>query len=152
MYKSKVVVTLDQLHPSLTFSTCVLHSTPLHQLSIIRLGHWCQKSDKHASLLSFRIEIYSICPVWRQDLKFIALLTNFISFTFLTLFHVISQSVPYQWPVPGKSYWGGRLSTVDLLVLTSLDQLIFIYKISFSFFIKQATLMRRSTVLILPPS
>ncbi len=26
----------------------------------------------------------------------------------------------------GKSYWGERLSTVDLLVLTSLDQLVFV--------------------------
>ena len=51
----------------------------------------------------------------------------------------------------GKSYWGGRLSTVDLLVLTSLCQLVFILKILFSFFTKQATLMRSSTVLSLPP-
>ena len=29
---------------------------------------------------------------------------------------------------PGKSYWRGRLSTVDLLVLTRLDQLVFILK------------------------
>ncbi len=36
----------------------------------------------------------------------------------------------------------GRFSTVDLLVLTSLDQL--------HTFIKQATLMRRSTILSLP--
>jgi hypothetical protein len=53
---------------------------------------------------------------------------------------------------PVKSYWGGRLSTFDLLVLTSLDQLIFKLKILFFlFFTKQATLMRRSTVLSLPP-
>ncbi len=52
----------------------------------------------------------------------------------------------------GKSYWGGRLSTVDLLVLTSLNQLIFISKKLFSFITKQATLMRRSTALnLLPP-
>jgi hypothetical protein len=44
----------------------------------------------------------------------------------------------------------GRLSTVDLLVLTSLDQLIFKLKILFAFVTKQATLMRRSTVLSLP--
>jgi hypothetical protein len=44
----------------------------------------------------------------------------------------------------------GRLSTVDLLVLTSLDKLVFELKI-FSFFTKQATLMRRSTVPGLPP-
>jgi hypothetical protein len=51
----------------------------------------------------------------------------------------------------GKTYCGGRLSTVDLLVLTSLDLLVFILKILFSFFTKQATLMTRSTVLSLPP-
>jgi len=51
----------------------------------------------------------------------------------------------------GKSYWGGRLSTVDLLVLSSLDQLSFILKILFSSFTKQATLMRRSKVLSLSP-
>ncbi len=32
-------------------------------------------------------------------------------------------------PHPGKSYGRGRLSTVDLLVLTSLEQLLFILKI-----------------------
>jgi hypothetical protein len=44
----------------------------------------------------------------------------------------------------------GKLSTVDLLVLTCLDQLIVIMKILFPFFTKRATLMRRSTVLSLP--
>ena len=39
----------------------------------------------------------------------------------------------------------GRLSTFDLLVLTSLYQLVFILKILFSFFTKQSTLMRKST-------
>ncbi len=55
------------------------------------------------------------------------------------------------WPTPyaEKSYWRGRLSTLDLLVLTSLDQIVYILEILFSFFIKQATLMRRSTVLSL---
>jgi hypothetical protein len=57
----------------------------------------------------------------------------------------------------GKSYcWKGlpvtNISTVDLLVLTSLDRPLFILKILFTFFIKQPTLMRRSTVLSLPPS
>ncbi len=46
----------------------------------------------------------------------------------------------------GKSYWGGRVSSVDLLELSSLDELIFILKIIFSFVTKHATLMRRSTV------
>jgi hypothetical protein len=51
---------------------------------------------------------------------------------------------------PGKSYWRGRLSTVDLLVLTSLYWLIFFLKILFIGVSKQATLIRRSTVLSLP--
>ncbi len=46
---------------------------------------------------------------------------------------------------------GGRLSTIDLLVLTNLDKLVFILTILFSFFTKQVTLMRRSTVLSLFP-
>jgi hypothetical protein len=49
-----------------------------------------------------------------------------------------------------ESLLKGRLSAVELLVLTSLDQLLFILKILFTFFTKQATLMRRSTVLSLP--
>ncbi len=43
----------------------------------------------------------------------------------------------------------GRINTVDLLVLTSLDQLLFLLKLYFSIF-KQPILMRRSTVLSLP--
>jgi hypothetical protein len=43
-----------------------------------------------------------------------------------------------------------RHSTVDLPVLTSLDQFIFILITLFIFFTKQTTLMRRSTVLSLP--
>ena len=50
----------------------------------------------------------------------------------------------------GKSYWRGRLSTVYLLVLTSIDHLLFLFKILFNFVTKRATLMRRSTVLSLP--
>jgi hypothetical protein len=45
---------------------------------------------------------------------------------------------------------GGRLSTVDRLVLTSLEQLIFILEILFTCFIKQAILIRWSTVMSLP--
>jgi len=42
---------------------------------------------------------------------------------------------------------GGRLSTVELLVLTSLVQVIFMLKILFIFFTNQATLVRRSSQL-----
>ncbi len=52
--------------------------------------------------------------------------------------------------IPEKSHWRERLYTVGLLVLTSLVQLLFILEILFTFFPKQATSMRRSTVLILP--
>jgi hypothetical protein len=43
-----------------------------------------------------------------------------------------------------------RLSTVDLLVLTSLDQLLFILQILFTLVTQQTILMRRSTVQSLP--
>ncbi len=68
-------------------------------------------------------------------------------YCFYFLLNMVAQ---WQNTRPGKSYWGGRLSTDDLLVLTSLDQLVFILKILFSFFTKQATCMRRSTALSLP--
>ncbi len=48
---------------------------------------------------------------------------------------------------PWNLYWRGRLSKVDLLVLTSSDQHIFICVTLFTFFTIQVTLMRRSTVL-----
>ncbi len=51
----------------------------------------------------------------------------------------------------GKSYLLVRLSTVDLLVLTRLDQIVFKSKIVFSFFTKQATLIRRTTCAELSP-
>jgi hypothetical protein len=47
-------------------------------------------------------------------------------------------------------YWRGRFTTIDLLVLTSLDLLLFIMETLFTCLQKQATLMRRSIVLRLP--
>jgi len=44
----------------------------------------------------------------------------------------------------------GRLSRINLLVLTGLDQQLLILQTLFSFLTKQATSMRRSTVLSLP--
>jgi hypothetical protein len=52
--------------------------------------------------------------------------------------------------MPGNPYLRERLSTLDLLVVTSLDNLLLILKTFFYFFTKQATLLRRSTVLRLP--
>ncbi len=51
-----------------------------------------------------------------------------------------TESSTQVWAEPGKSYWGGRLSTVGLLVLTSWDQLIFTLKILFSFLYKTSYL------------
>jgi hypothetical protein len=51
---------------------------------------------------------------------------------------------------PRNPYRRGQLSTVDLLVLTSLDQLLLILKTLLTFFTKQASLRRRSTLLSLP--
>jgi hypothetical protein len=45
---------------------------------------------------------------------------------------------------------GGRLSTVDLLVLPSLEQLLFILKILFTSGTNEVALMKRSTVLSTP--
>jgi hypothetical protein len=53
----------------------------------------------------------------------------------------------WSWVWPGTSYWWDRFSTVDLLVVTSLDQLHFILKSLFIIFTKQATLVTKSTVL-----
>jgi hypothetical protein len=47
---------------------------------------------------------------------------------------------------PGKSYWGGWLSTIDLLVLTSLDLLLFKLKMSFTFVTKQPNLLLVSVI------
>ncbi len=55
-----------------------------------------------------------------------------------------------KWGQAGKSYRGGRISTVDLLVLSSLDQLIFYIENIIFIVTKQVVLMRRSTVLSLP--
>ncbi len=50
---------------------------------------------------------------------------------------------------PGNTSLRGRSSTVHLLVLTGLDQLLLILKKLFTFVTKQVTLMRSSTVLSL---
>jgi hypothetical protein len=44
----------------------------------------------------------------------------------------------------------GKLGTVDLLALPSLDEVVLILKMLFTSFMRQAILMRRSTVLSRP--
>ncbi len=53
-------------------------------------------------------------------------------------------------PKARKPYCRGRVTTVDPLVLTSLNLAIFILKLLNTFVSKQTTLMRRSNVLSLP--
>jgi hypothetical protein len=48
---------------------------------------------------------------------------------------VYATSFPVQPYQAGKPYWRGRISTVDLLVLTRLDQLVFILKCFFLTFV-----------------
>ncbi len=48
---------------------------------------------------------------------------------------------------PGNACWSGRISTVDLLVVTSSDPVLFIMKIFLALFTKRPILMRRLTVL-----
>ena len=58
----------------------------------------------------------------------------------------------HYWPKKAwKPYQRGTISTVGLLVIRCLDQLLYILEILYTFLTKQVTLMRRSTVLILPP-
>jgi hypothetical protein len=61
-------------------------------------------------------------------------------FTIMSIYHFLSR----------ETYWRGRLSTVDLLELASLFQLLVILKTLLTFFTKQVTLVRRPTVLSLP--
>ncbi len=61
------------------------------------------------------------------------------------------KNVQFRLITTGKPYWRGRLSAVDLLVLTSLYQLLLIMQSFFKFLTKQGTLMWRSTVLSLSP-
>jgi len=68
------------------------------------------------------------------------------SHIFLDLNFAEWPDMKWGWSKQGTLTEGGRLSTVDLLVQLSLEQLIFKLKILFTF----GTLMRRSTVLSLP--
>jgi hypothetical protein len=73
--------------------------------------------------------------------------------------HVLSRATPIRYFAlissighsrEGKPYCKGKLSTVDLLVLTSSDQGLFMLNALLIIATKQATLMRRSTLLNLP--
>jgi hypothetical protein len=69
---------------------------------------------------------------------------------FFCLLFQFKQSIPNLF-IPAQESLTKGLGTVDLLVLTSLDQRLFILKILCTIFTKQAILIRRSTELSLPP-
>ncbi len=68
----------------------------------------------------------------------------------LQLVFLVEGIIKTSYAYPGKAYWRGKPSTVDLLELTSLGQLILKLKTLFTFVTKQANLMRRSFVLSFP--
>ncbi len=59
--------------------------------------------------------------------------------------------IPCLWILQGNPYQTGRVSTANLLALTSSDQLVLILRIYFYIFPKQAIFMSRKTVKSLPP-
>ncbi len=71
------------------------------------------------------------CKLTLKCLKWFNLINFFTTFTsiFLKGFNFLTKykSLPvyYDWSEAGKPYWRGRISTVDLLVLISWDQLLF---------------------------
>jgi len=76
-----------------------------------------------------------------------------ISFQSLLKAFLLTDSVyslSFLIPTSGNPYRRGRLSTVNLLGLTSSYEVLLIMRTLFTFFIIPATLMRRSTVLSLP--
>ncbi len=77
------------------------------------------------------------------------------STTELQLFHLVETTqlcIINVYIKTGKSCCWGGISTFDLLVQTSLDELPFNIESIIYFFTKQATLTRRSTVLSPSPS
>ncbi len=76
--------------------------------------------------------------------------TDFNSFTCRKLYSGKISKKTQSLSRPEKPYWRERLSTVDLLLLTSSDQPLLKLKVLFTFVTKQAILKRRSTVQSLP--
>ena len=110
-------------------------------------------TDKHSSLLDPFVSYEENEVLWIRPLFESRVKVYYPGWAIdpLTNLNLGSMSWKFLCPQPGKSNWRGRLSTVDLLVLTSLDQLLLTLKVLFTFFTKQPTIMRRSTVLKLPP-
>ncbi len=82
--------------------------------------------------LSFAVDILACRHFWLLFEKL-----GIFSSRLVTL--LCSEKFLYDWP--GKSYWRGGLSTVDLLVLTSLDSLLCFLKILLTFLYKKSFLV-----------
>ncbi len=72
-----------------------------------------------------------------------------LNFTY-SLYFWLCQALRALSPTPAQGILAERISTVDLLVLTGSDQLLFVLRVSFYFLTKQPILTRRSTKLSLP--
>ncbi len=132
-----------------------------HSMTIVSDDHrWCLYYKCVIALaLPLAIALASVINCdheWRHNLERHTLTTPKASFMIVPCSYTgwqVDQMTQRQQNCPSREVLlKGRLSTVDLLVLTTLDQLLFILKKLFKFFTKQAILMRRSTVLSLPPS
>jgi len=118
-----------------------------NELVTYNVDHKHINSDKHTSLLWNPY----ITSLWQ--VTFFALVANHRYLRDIECWRQICLQRIYfqnQTAIPGNPYWKGRLSTVDLLKLAILDQLLLIMQKLFTFLLKRATLMRSSTVLSLP--
>ncbi len=111
-----------------------------------------QKKKRPHSLMKCRSQFLKICFTTNVHFCYLKLNTcaDVVNKWILVTSHVVRMARKQLNVLSGNPYWRGRLNTVDLLVLTSLDQLIFIWKILFIFSTKLATLVRRLTALSLP--
>ncbi len=135
--------------PNTIFDRVTLCWMLLYRVSLSLASFYCM-SWRHCQWSSFR-------NAWKLSTKSHATNKNFqfhffqeINLIFLNKFNHLSNSVQSKSLVePGNSCCRGRLSTIDLLVLTSLNQLLFLLKMSLKVFITQPNLTRSSNVLSL---
>ncbi len=119
-----------------------------------QLYHWASSSYEMIWIFSpgnpyWKGRLSTIELLLRTSLNHLFLIFQKL-FTFLQyqLYYWASSSYEMIWKFsPGNPYWKGRLSTADLLLLSSLNQLLLLLK-TFLLFTKQANLMRRSIVLV----
>ena len=102
--------------------------------------------------VNIKVKIFKYCKILLyvscQQLRLLIeceLLSNESATTSTTIVAVMHSKLSAR-----NSYWRERLSTVYLRILASWDQRLFLFKILFIFFTKQAAWTWRSTVLTLP--